>query len=888
MPIQILTTKLYIPVKRSRNVFRPRLMAFLDESIHHKLTLITASAGAGKTTLVAEWISNSTRPITWLSLDKGDNDIIRFLSHVIAAMQKIEEGIGEDLLKQLQVSPSPSIQSILIALINRTTSIPIDFVLVLDDYHVINSNEVNHALAFLLENAPPQMHLMITSRSEPELPLARLRVQRQLNEINDKDLRFTYSETAEFLNQIMNLQLSMDDVSLLEERTEGWIAGLQLAAISMQGREAHVDTIQAFSGNHRYVLDFFIKEVLQQQPKHVQTFLMVTSILDRMCGSLCEALLNSDDLPGQETLQYLEQLNLFIIPLDSERKWYRYHHLFAELLREQLKSSLFNSKDEMTIEHLHIRASQWFERNHLEIEALHHAVAASDVDQAARLIEGNGFPLHFRGGVSPVLKWLKTLPSETLNSRPSLWVIYASALLMIGQTNDVESKLLAAEEALKASEDSDAKKDLIGHIAAIRATLGVSQHNAESILTQSLRALEFLHPDNLPVRTSTMWTLGYAYQLNGNRAAAYEAYTEALSKSSAIGHQIITITASIGIGNMQEANSQLHLAAQTYDRVLQLAGEPPLPIACEAHLGLARLFLEWNDIEKAELHTMRSKELACQLLNTDRVLACDVLDANIKFVKGEVLSAATILTRIEKKVNSEHPIIKMPMFTELQVMVSLHVGNLTGANHLAHTQDCDSSKVRVYLFLGDPTSALKLLERLRLKYEKKGWGWEKERLSVLIVQVVAFYRHGKKQAAKQLLIEALLLAKDGGYIRAFVDEGTPIAELLSEIVSQGLGSDYTEKIMTAFDKANKAKLLKVHSNSDSPSLSNQSLIEPLSQRELEILRLIAEGFSNREISEKLFITLSTVKGHNARIFGKLFVQRRTEAVARARELGLLD
>lgn len=885
MSLQILSTKIYIPKKQSHIVIRPRLMNLLDESINHKLTLISASAGAGKTTLVAEWLSHSARPITWLSLDEGDNDVIRFIAHFIAALERLTEGIGEDLLKQLQASSSASIESILSALINKLTSISCDYMLVLDDYHVITSEEVNHVIAFLLEHTPPQLHLIIISRQDPKLPLARLRVQRQLIEIRDSELRFTSTEANEFLNQIMKLNLSKEDISLLEERTEGWIAGLQLAAISIQGRQDFTSEIQAFSGQHHYILDFFVKEVLQQQPEHIQRFLMYTSILERMCGSLCAALMTIEDISGQETLEHLQLLNLFIIPLDNERRWYRYHHLFAELLREQLKVHLINTKDDVTIADLHIRASQWFEHNHLEIEALHHAVAASEFERVARLIEGNGFPLHFRGAVSLVLKSLKSLPTAALNSRPSLWVIYASALLMIGQLDDVESKLLAAENALTAEDNDDVRKDLIGHIAAIRASLGVSQHQVEVILKQSLRALEFLHPDNLPVRTSTIWTLGYAYQLKGERAAAYGSYSEAIKISSAIGHHIITITASIGLGNMQEANSQLNLASETYQQVHQLAGEPPLPIACEAHLGLARIFLERNDLEQAELHILKGLQLARLLPNTDRLIACEAINAGIELAKGNAFSAATLLARIEKEIHTEEYLLKMSMLTELQVLVALKINNLTLAKQLANTRACDVSKARVYLFQGDTTSALKLLERLWLKYANKGWGWEKERLSVKVLQVVTLYRHGKKQDAKQKLIEALLIARDGGYIRLFVNEGAPMAELLAELLAQGMRSDYLAELATAFEREN---LWKATTHVNPSSLSNQTLIEPLSPRELEVLSLIADGYSNQAISEKLHITISTVKGHNLRIFGKLLVARRTEAVARAREIGLID
>ena len=430
MPAPILATKLYIPASRRRVVLRPRLVERLNEGLAagHKVTLVSAPAGFGKTTLVGEWVAGCGRPAAWLSLDEGDSDPNRFLTYLIAALQTVAPGIGEGVLTVLQSPQPPPPESTLTALLNDITTISSDVVLVLDDYHVLDAKPVDDALTFLVEHLPPQMHLVIATREDPALPLARLRARGQLTELRAADLRFTPSEAAGFLHEVMDLDLSTDEIAALDARTEGWIAGLQLAAISLQGRADVAGFIASFAGSHHFVLDYLVEEVLQRQPDPVQTFLLRTSILDRLCGPLCDADLHGDAaLPptasGQEILEYLEHANLFLVPLDNERRWYRYHHLFAELLRQRLYQSIVSSTGdaESRVKELHIRASLWYEDNGLEIEAFHHAVAAHDVEHAERLIEGKGMPLHFRGAVVPVVNWLKSLPTAVLDAWPSLW-----------------------------------------------------------------------------------------------------------------------------------------------------------------------------------------------------------------------------------------------------------------------------------------------------------------------------------------------------------------------------------------------------------------------------------------------------------------------------------
>src|SRR6266568_3805647 len=879
----LLATKLHRPLPRAHLVRRPQLAERLTQGVMGPLTLVSAPAGFGKTTLLAQWLAESGMPVAWLSLEPGDSEPVRFLSYLIAALQTLEPHLGAKALTLLQMPHPAAAETVLTLLTNDVGSHGRDggdFALVLDDYHVIDAKPIDHALTFLLDHLPPQLHLVIATREDPALPLARLRVGGHLTEVRAVDLRFTPSEAAEFLNQGMGLNLEAQDIARLSTRTEGWIAGLQLAAISMQGQQDAASFIRSFTGSHHFVLDYLVEEVLGQQPESIQTFLLRTSILDRLCGSLCDAVLLNPSVSGQETLEYIEHANLFLVPLDNERRWYRYHQLFADLLRQRLQQrSASSTGDEVgDVTELHSRASVWYEDNGLEIEAFHHAANANDVARAERLIEGEGMPLQFRGAVAPVLNWLESLPKTALDTRPSLWVTYASTLLFGGQHTAVEQKLQAAEAALQGTEPDDRTQDLVGRIASMRATLAVIQHDVETIITQSRRALEYLHPDNLPVRTATTWTLGYAYQLQGDRAAASQAYTEVICIGKSFGDSIYTLAATINLGQVQEADNQLSLAAESYRRSLQLAGDPPQRMACEAHLGLARVFYEWNDLEAAGQHGQQSAQLARQIL-VDTLAAYGVFVARLKLAQGDVFGAAAVLDEAEAFVRRHSFVFRMPDVAAAQVLILLHQGHLAAAAHLAQTHDLPISQARVHLAQRDPSTALAVLGPWRRQVEAKGWA--DERLKVMVLQAVALHMNGEKDKAVHLLCDALALAAPGGFIRLFVDEGPPMAHLLSEAEASGMMPGSTGKLL-AILKADAQK----RENNSYPS-PTQPLIEPLSPRELEVLHLMAAGLSNQEMCERLFLALSTVKGHNRNIFGKLQVQRRTEAVARARELGLL-
>jgi LuxR family maltose regulon positive regulatory protein len=882
MPTPILATKLYIPRLGPNVVSRPRLLERLNEGLHRNLTLISAPAGFGKTTLVSAWVLGNDRPTAWVSLDEGENDPTRFLTYLIAAVQTIDVNIGAGVLGALDSPQPPPPEALLTALLNDLATIPDKFILVLDDYHLIDAQAVDRALTALVEHLPPQMHLVIATRQDPQLPLARLRARGHLTELRAADLRFTPSEAAAFLTQVMGFSLSDADIVALERRTEGWIAGLQLAAISLQGQPDASSFIQSFTGSHRFVLDYLLEEVLGQQPERVQTFLLRTSILDRMTGPLCDAVLMDPSDSGQATLEYLERANLFIVPLDNERQWYRYHHLFAELLRQRLQSTTVSSMgDERNfITELHIRASVWYEEHGFSMEAFHHAAAAHDVDRAARLVEGKGMPRQFRGAVTVILDWLESLPKAELDARPWLWVRFASLLLVNGHTTGVEEKLQAAEAALPYIEPDDQTRNLIGQIATARATLALTRYQAEPMLAQSRRALEYLHPNNLSSRATAHWTLGFAYWTLRDRPAARQAYIEAIALSQAAGDTFTTILATIGLGNVQEADNQLYQAAENYQRVLQLAGDQPLQIICEAHLGLARVLYQWNNLDAAEQHGRQSLKLALQYESViDRFVSCEVFLARLKLAQGDVDGAVALLAEASQSARQQNFVNRVPEIATAQVLALLRQGNLAAATHLAQEYELPLSQARVYLTQGDTSTALEVLSSWRQQVEAREW--QDERLKVMLLQALALQANSEQDQAVQVICDALALAAPGGFIRLFVDEGRSMARLLTSAAVLGRMPDYIGMILATF----KAEEQQREDISSRPPA--QSLIEPLSPRELEVLHLMAQGLSNQEISERLFLALSTVKGHNRNIFGKLQVQRRTEAVAHARELGLL-
>ena len=718
--------------------------------------------------------------------------------------------------------------------------------------------------------------------------LARYRARGQLTELRAADLRFTSGEAAELLNQVTGLGLTIENIDALETRTEGWIAGLQLAAISMQGHKDAAGFIHSFTGSHRFVMDYLIEEVLQQQSESIQRFLLHTSILDRMCGPLCDAILLDPSVPGQATLEYLERTNLFIVPLDNERRWYRYHHLFGDLLRKRMEHS-FSPGD---IAEIHTRASEWYENDSLILEAFNHAAASKDLERAERLMELKEMPLHLPGVPTTILNWLESLPVSVLNSKPGLWWKQAAMMLSNYQTIGVEEKLQAAEAALAAkippnTEMDEWSRNLVGKIAVARAMLAATLYQAETSLIQARRALEYLHPNNVAYRSNATELSGFAHYILGDRDAAELAYKEALSLAQTARNDDGVLVATIRLGQIHELRNQLHQAFETYQKVLKMTGEDPPPIATLAYIGLARIYYAWNDLDNAKKYAEQSYQLAslCEQV-IDRLISSELFLSRLNITLRDPVSADYFLTQAENHAHQYDYTVRFPDIAAARAILYLYIGDTDAAAQLVHHEDRWLVRAEVLIAQGNPSAALDIIVPHRQKMEEKRL--DDQLLVTIVLQALAHHALGENESAQQALKESLTLAEPGGFIRLFVDAGEPMRLMLLDLsswIDQHLEEQdqrlmaYVEKILAAFA-----------SSEDVPGLEatnpHSELIEPLSQRELEVLQLICQGLSNQEICQRLYLALDTVKGHNRRIFEKLQVHKRTEAIARAREMNL--
>ena len=908
MPTPVLTTKLYIPSSRTNVVVRPRLIKRLNEVLSSSrtpgVTLISAPAGFGKTTLVSEWVTGCKRPTVWLSLDERDNDLTRFLTYLISALQTFVVEIGAGALGMLQASPPqvPSIELILTALINEVGAIPDDFILVLDDYHMLDSKVIDEVLSFIVEHLPQQMHLVIVTREDPPLPLARLRARNQLTELRTADLRFSPSEAADFLNRVMGLNLSTQDVAALEARTEGWIAGLQLAALSMQGHASRDITnfIQSFTGAHHFVLDYLLEEVLHQQPENIQAFLLRTSILNRLCGPLCDAVLLDPSVSGQGTLEFLERANLFIVSLDNERHWYRYHHLFGDLLRQRQGQNL---KPEELAKY-HIRASKWYEQNNEEAEAFQHAIAARDFNRAAGLAEKywQGMNQSFQSAVW--LGWVKQLPESLIRTRPVLCTQIGWAFMDAGDLESSESSLRDAELYLEGSFEAMVVVDekeiqtLPARIAFARAYNAQTRRDFSATVRFAELVIKLAPEGDQFIRAGASAILGGSYWASGDLDAACKSMSDWIDSSLKAGNYIFSIASESGKAEIQTAQGHLREALRTYEQSLQHAstyGSEVNQILAHHHLGLAFLHHEMGNDESSAQYFQQSMELGQRSTLVEFPYRMSLAKARLKESEGDLDAALEFLNEA-KRLFISTPIPYTRPVEALKAQIYLKQGQLSKAqdwvresgitvndelSYLREFEHITLARVLIAKYQSTASEdkikdALELLSHLLQTAEHANRMGSV--LEILMVQALAFHAHGNTPQALASLKHALTLAEPEGYFRFFVNEGKPMAELLtalSHVRENDRLNTYIRKLLNAFDKTK-------------PEPANaQPLIDPLSERELEVLRLVADGLSNDEISQKLFVALSTVKGHNLRIFGKLQAKSRTEAVARARELGLL-
>jgi LuxR family maltose regulon positive regulatory protein len=898
MLMPLLTTKLNTPPLRPNLVPRPRLLQKLDEGLRagRRLTLVSAPAGYGKTTLVTEWLHSlqtrdTDRAFTWLSLDDDDNDPARFLAYLVAALRKVDCECAQAIDSVLQSPQLPPPIAFMTALINEISAHVPGFVLTLDDCHLVTAPIIYDMLDFLLDNMPPRMHLICITRADPPLSLSRLRARGELTEMRADRLRFTADETTLFLTHVMGLDLTPQQIGALGARTEGWAAGVQLAALSLQSLHHDDDVaefVEAFAGSYRYVMDYLVEQVFSHQPPHVQSFLLQTSILDRLSGPLCDALTGQTD--GQETLERLEQINLFTVPLGHDRRWYRYHRLFADLLRDRLQRA-----QPQVIPELHRHASRWYEGNEMLAQAFAHALAAEDHDTAARLVEQAGEPLLRRGELGTLLRWIEGLPDDLVRSRPDLSRFCAWALLFAGQVEGVEPRLQDVERALT----SEARRiewgetrvrNVLGEVTAIRAYIAYFSGDATRMIDLAQEALKHLSERNLIARSIVVAQLGSAYLLRGDMVRAEEALAESIRIGQAGGNPSVTVNSTCSLAGLQAAKGQLHQAAETYRQALRLATElyrQPLPVAAGAHLGLSHLLYEWDDLEAATRHILEGTELSKQWGDLGAMTSSYVSLARVRQAQGD-LNGALELLRQAHQIVRQHTV---SLFTDTKLAarcISLWLarGNAAAAARCAAEHRLSADDERAYVRELEREAGYLVLVRLlvaqgelhkavewstRLLRTAEALGRMSSVIKILVLQALAFQVRGDTGRGTAALERALSLAEREGYVRTFVDAGPPIAELLQRALSRGLAPNYVRRLLVAFRETPAA----------------QPLVEPLTGRELEVLRLIVRGLQNQEIADQLVISKATVKRHISNIYGKLGVSRRTQAIVHAQELGLL-
>ncbi len=911
MPAPILATKLYIPPPRAKIVLRPHLIERLNDGLGMgcKLTLISASAGFGKTTLVSEWIAGCARLVAWLSLDEGDNGLTRFLTYLIAALQTIVPNICTGVLSALQSPQPPPTETILTTLLNEIATIPDNFIFVLDDYHIIDSKPVDNALTFLLEHLPAQMHLVITTREDPNLPLARLRARGQLTELRAADLRFTPSEAAEFLNQMMGLNLSSEDIVALEARTEGWIAGLQLAALSMQGRSDAANFIKSFTGSHHFILDYLVEEVLQRQPEHMHNFLLQTAILDRLSSPLCDAVTGQED--GKGMLEALERGNLFVVPLDDQRQWYRYHHLFAEVLQAHLQEA---QPDRVSM--LHLRASGWYEQNGLRSDAIRHALAARDFEGAAGLIE-LAWPAVEEGSIQQAtwLGWVRRLSEELVCARPVLNVWYAYALLGSGDLEAAESRFKDAERRLESADtmkvqqavpsaetcpaksqsscgesnrrvvvvDHKQLKSLPATIAIGRAYIAQALGNIPDTVRYASRVLELVPEGDNFRRAQASMMLGMTHWASGDLEAADRVFAEYTMKLRTAGNIPDAISTSVVLADIRLALGHLHEAINTVEQLLQFVmeqGEPIPPDTADLHRELSKLHLEQGNLEATAQYLQRSKELGEKAqYPVSRYRLC-IDQARLKTTQCDLEGALALLTEAQR-LYIRSPLPDFCPISAMKARIWVAQGKLTKAlewvgeqalsvddapSYLREFEHVTLARVLIARSKSDQETgsiheAIGLLERL-LQAADAG-GRMGSVIEILALLGLAHAAEGDIPLALVSLERALTLAEPEGYVRIFLDEGKPMAELLKRAGK------------------NKSTFL------EKPAVSPGPLIEPLSEHELEVLRLLRTELSGPEIARQRMVSLSTIRTHTQHIYAKLGVNNRRAAVRCAEELGLL-
>lgn len=886
-PSTILTTKLYLPPPLPQVLARPRLLERLEDGRKATLTLLSGPPGYGKTTLLSVWAADHPGEVAWLALEEGDNDGARFLHYLMAAIQTVAPEIGSGATVSLEHGKQPPPEATLAPVLNQLAASDLELSLVLDDYHVIEVEPVHSAVTYLLEHSPPNLHLVLATRADPPLPLSRLRGRGQLVELRAADLAFHPQEAAEFLQKVVGLELPPQDIATLSLRTEGWPAGLRMAAISLKDHDDPAGFVRTFGADDRHVVDYLVDEVLARQTEEVRRFLLDTSILERLSGQLCEAVMDEGELQGQAMIEKLEAANLFLLPLDDKRIWYRYHRLFADLLRERLRGL-----DPERPALLHRRASVWYiqqaessSSSATISEAVHHALLGGDPASAAELIEVEAEPTLMRSELETFLHWVESLPESALSNRPRLRALQALVGLICGRS------LEEVNHSLDRVTKEDPQGAYAGEVATVRAMQATFRGDGKATAQLSKEALEVLPEESLFLRTLLIDNLGLAYLMMGDFPAAIEALEEAARMGERIGNVLAAAGAWSNIAGLHVTAGRLHQAVEIFERVLDLTQDPTgrrLPAAGKALMGLGLVSREWNDTQTAERYFHEAIICFEQYGDIGSVVAHLTL-AIMQLESGELKVAREHLEEAELiAVASESTELDDRLVHALWAHMALAEGDTGAAQRwienvrrrtsdesFYHLHELEQTTLaRVLLGTGQPQDALEILVKVRRGAETLGM--DKRLAEILVLQSLAFEAVGERDHALTALETALHIGEPEGFVRTFVIEGEPMGRLLHEAARRGITPEYIGRLLAAFP----------HTEPEPVLLGD--MIEPLSERELEVIALLAEGSTNAEIAQHLHLALSTVKWHTSNIYGKLGVKNRAQAAARARSLGLLN
>ncbi|HEY7102301.1 MAG TPA: LuxR C-terminal-related transcriptional regulator [Mycobacteriales bacterium] len=894
MVAPVLASKLRVPGRRRETVPRPRLVGRVGTG--SRLTVVSAPAGFGKTTLVTEWLAEAApAAVAWVSLDERDNEPRTFWTYVLTALHGAVDGVGAEALGLL-ASPGAPIESVLVSLVNELDAVPGEVVLVLDDYHLVEAAEIHEGMAFLLEHAPAGMHLVLATRVDPPLPLARLRARGELVEVRARDLRFTQDEADAFLAGPMGLALSRNDVATLAERTEGWAAALQLAGLSLRDREDPSAVVAKFAGDDRFVVDYLAEEVLARQPADVRDFLLQTAVLDRFTGPLCDAVTGQGG--GAARLVALDRSNLFLVPLDDQRQWYRYHHLFADVLRVQLLG-----QQPGLIGELHRRASAWFQQQGDPVAAIGHALAGEDYERAADLIELT-MPLMQRERREPELaRWVREVPDEVVQVRPMLALAFVGALAQVSDFATVDKRLSDIERSLRPDggpwperlppglvvADEDGSRSIPGQVEMYRAALALWHHELDATVAHARAALSLAPPGDDLIRAAAGALGGLASWATGDLAGAHAAYTESVAGLASVGFVADVLGCSITLGDIRSTQGRLGDALRTYRQALDLAeteAGAPLRGTADMHVGIATVLLERDELAAAAEHLATSRRLGEHKGLPQNPYRERLALARLREAEGDLDAALELVDEADRVYNGDYSPNVRPV-PAVRARLRLRRGELGPANawvrerqlsvedELSYLREYEHvTLARLLLAREDLDDSVGLLDRLLSAAEEGQRGGTA--IEVQLLRALALRAGGDQAAALDALARAVTRAEPEGYVRLFADEGPPMAALL--------------RLLAKDDRAPRGyvrRLLAASTGRPDTAASGQPLVDPLSERELDVLRLLASDLDGPDIARELVVSLNTLRTHTKRIYTKLGVTNRRAAVQRGQALHLL-